>query len=133
MVDVGDTGHGDEWEVVQEPTDDWVDSGIVDMVDVVLGQLVVATLPADGVPCDDQSEESERGGAAPVDEGVAEKEILDNAVVPATHAETNIKKRPLPWRRGQIVLLVWVGHQSVVGCHHGDIEVNKVAPEGGLV
>lgn len=133
VVDVGDTGHGDEGEVVQEPADDGVDAGVVNVVNVVLAELVVAALPADGVPCDDQSEQSERGGAAPVHERVAEEEVLDNVVVPTTHAETDVQERPLPWSRGQIILLIWVRDKGIVGSHHGNVEVDEVAPEGRLV
>jgi len=34
---------------------------------------------------------------------------------------------------GEVVLLVWVGNEGVVGCHHGDVEVDEVLEEGRLV
>ena len=49
-MDVGDTGHGDEGYVVQYPTDCRVDAGVVDMVDLVLLEIVVPTLPAHQIP-----------------------------------------------------------------------------------
>jgi hypothetical protein len=63
----------------------------------------------------------------------AEEEVLDNVVVPAAHAEADVQKGPLPWCRGKVVLLVGVGDKSVVGSHHGNVEVDKVAEEGRLV
>lgn len=88
VVDVGHTGHGDEGGVVQDPTDDGVDAGVVDEVDVGLAEFVVAALPADKVPEDEQAEDAQAGGGAPVDDGVAEEEVLDDEVVPGAHAET---------------------------------------------
>ena len=33
---IRDTTHQDEWEVVEEPADRWVDTSVHDMVDVLL-------------------------------------------------------------------------------------------------
>lgn len=49
MVDVGDAGHGDEGQVVQEPADQGVETGVVEVVEFELGQVAVAALPADEV------------------------------------------------------------------------------------
>lgn len=54
-------------------------------------------------------------------------------VVPAAHAEADVEEGPLPELRGEIVLFVWVRDQSVVGRHHGDVEMHEVAEEGRLV
>ena len=50
VVDVSDTSHCDEGQVVKEPAEDGVDAGVVELVDLRQGQLLVAALPADGVP-----------------------------------------------------------------------------------
>lgn len=50
VVDVSDAPHGYEGEVVQEPADDGVHAGVVDLVDVGLLEVRVAALPADQVP-----------------------------------------------------------------------------------
>jgi hypothetical protein len=71
VVDVGDAGHGDEGQIVQEPADDRVEAGVVDVVDVGLLQLIVAALPPHQVPEHQQPEHAERGRAAPVDGRVA--------------------------------------------------------------
>ena len=71
VVDVGDAGHGDEGQVVQEPADDRVEAGVVDVVNVGLLQLRVAALPPHQVPEYQQPEHAERGRAAPVDGRVA--------------------------------------------------------------
>lgn len=133
MVDVGDTGHGDEGEVVKGPADGGVDAGVVDVIDIGLLEIVVAALPAKQVPDDQEAENTEGGGRAPVHERVAEEEVLDDVVVPAAHAQANVQYRPLPELRGQIVLLVRVRDESVVGCHHGDVQVDEVLEERRLV
>lgn len=76
MVDVRDTAHDDEGQVVQKPADDGVDTGVVDLIDVGLLELVETALPADCVPANEEGEESERGSAAPVYSWVAEEEVL---------------------------------------------------------
>jgi hypothetical protein len=65
-------------------------------------------------------------GGAPVDERVAEEEVLDNVVIPAAHAQADVQERPLPGLGGKIVLLVRVGNEGVVGSHHGDVQVDEV-------
>ena len=132
-MDVSDTSHDDEWQVVQEPSDDWVDTSIVDLVDLRLLQLVVATLPSDEVPEDDEAQEAQGGGGTPVDDWVAEEEVLDDGVIPAAHTETDVQDRPLPPLRGEVVLLVWVWDESVVGGGHGDVQVDEVLEERRLV
>lgn len=71
VMDVGDAGHGDEGQVVQDPANDGVDAGVVDLVDVGEGEFGVAALPADEVPGYDDAEGGEGEGAAPVHERVA--------------------------------------------------------------
>lgn len=133
VMNVGDTGHDNKWKVVKEPANDRVDTSIVDVVDLGLVQLSEATLPADDVPSDRQAEDAQREGRSPVNKGVAQKEVLDNIVVPTTHAQSNVQNRPLPPLGGQVILLVRVGYQSIVGRHHGNVEVNKVVDEWRLV
>lgn len=133
MVNVGDTGHDDEGEVVKEPASYGVQSRVVDLVNLLRVQVVVPALPADQVPDDDKREDAQAGGRAPVDQGVAEEEVLDNVVVPTTHAQTDVENGPLPPLRGQVVLLIGIGHKGVVGGHHGNVEVDEVVEEGRLV
>jgi hypothetical protein len=54
-------------------------------------------------------------------------------IIPSAHTKTNVEKRPLPERRGKIVLLVGVRNKRIIGSHHGDVEVNKVLEERRLV
>jgi hypothetical protein len=63
---------------VQDPADDGVDARVVDLVNLRLLEVVVAALPADQVPGNDETKDTKTGSAAPVDEGVTEKEVLDN-------------------------------------------------------
>ena len=63
---------------MEDPTDDRVDSGVVDLVDLALLEVVVASLPTDNVPDDNQAKDTQTGCAAPVDEGVTQQEVLDD-------------------------------------------------------
>ena len=78
MVNIGDTSHNNERQVVQEPSNNRVDTSIMDLVDIDLLQLIITALPSDKVPEDDEAEDAEGGGRAPVDDWVAEKEVLDD-------------------------------------------------------
>jgi hypothetical protein len=35
----------------------------------------------------------------------------------------------LPEVRGQIILLVWIRHESIVGCHHGNVQMDEIFQE----
>jgi len=150
MMDIGNTTHGHEGSVVQCPSDDRIKSGVMDLVNVGLLQVIVTALPAHRVPCDYKTEDTKTGSATPVNEGVAEEEVLDDCkvlahfesrlkgskltiIVPSTHTKTNMEKRPLPERGGEIVLLVRIGYKRIVGGHHGNVEMDEVLEEGRLV
>ncbi|KAI7969740.1 hypothetical protein EIK77_006688 [Talaromyces pinophilus] len=70
MMNVGDTSHNDEWEVVENPTDRWVDTSVVDLIDFTGTEIHVTTLPTDEVPSEDQAETQKTGSTSPVNEGV---------------------------------------------------------------
>jgi len=53
----------------------------VDLVHVGGLEVCVAALPAHRVEEDEEGEDAEGGGAGPVDEGVAEEEVLDDWIV----------------------------------------------------
>lgn len=44
-----------------------------------------------------------------------------------------MQDRPLPILRCEVILLIRIGDKCVVGGHHRDVQVNKVAEEWGLV
>lgn len=54
-------------------------------------------------------------------------------IVPTAHAESNVEKGPLPEGGSEIILLVGVWYERVVGSHHGDVEVDEILPERRLV
>lgn len=112
---------------MKEPAYNGIQSGIVDLIDLRRFELVVPALPADEIPCDRRAKDTEGEGAAPIDYGVAEEEVLDDVIVPAAHTETDVKDRPLPELGGEVVLFIGIRHQGVVGCHHGYVEVHEVA------
>ena len=71
---------------MQEPPKDRVETRVVDMVDLRWFKLRVASLPADKVPEDKGADGEQAGETAPIDGRVAEKEVLDDFVVPAAHS-----------------------------------------------
>lgn len=103
------------------------------MVDVGLAKISIASLPANKVPKDQETKNPQAGCATPVNKWVSEEVVFNNTFIPGTHAKTNLKYRPLPEFRRKIILLVWVRDKSVVGCHHGNIQVNKVLEKFRLV
>lgn len=133
VVHVGDTRHNNKGEIVKEPSSHGVKSRVVNLVNIVLVEFSESTLPSQDVPNDDEANNAQRHSRAPVDKWVTKEEVLDDVVVPTTHAETNVQDGPLPPLGGKVVLLVGVGDQSVVGGHHRDIEMDKVMEEGRLV
>lgn len=50
VVDIGDSCHGNEWEVVEEPSNDWVNTRVVNLVNLGLVEIDEAALPADEIP-----------------------------------------------------------------------------------
>jgi hypothetical protein len=78
VVNVGNTTHGHEREVVQNPANDRVKSRVVNLVNFRLLEVVVPALPADNVVDDNEAEDSETGCATPVHKRIAEKEVLDD-------------------------------------------------------
>lgn len=133
VMDVGDTCHGDKRQVVKEPSENWIERSVVDLVDINLLELVIAALPSNEVPKNHQCHNAERGSGHPVDQGVAKEEVFDDRVIPAAHTETNIKDGPLPELRGKIILLVWIRDECVIRSHHGHVQMNKILQERRLV
>lgn len=54
-------------------------------------------------------------------------------IAPAAHAKTEVEEWPVEWLGSENVFLIRVGDESIVGCPHGDVEVDKVPPEGRFV
>jgi hypothetical protein len=50
----------------------------MDLVDLALLEVVVASLPADNIPDDNKPKDTQTGCAAPVDKGVTQQEVLDD-------------------------------------------------------
>jgi hypothetical protein len=44
-----------------------------------------------------------------------------------------VEERPLPRLGGEVVLFIWIRDESIVGSHHGNVEVDEVAEEGRFV
>lgn len=78
MVHIGDTTHSHKGKIVQDPADDWVESGVVDLVNFSGLEVVVAALPANQVEGDNKDENSKTGCATPVDCRVSKEEVFDN-------------------------------------------------------
>jgi hypothetical protein len=133
VVYVSDTSHDNKWQIVEEPSENRVQASVVDLINVGLRELPEASLPSENIPDSNKTHSTQRQGRSPVGEGVAKEEVLDNLVIPATHAQTNVQNGPLPPLRSKIILLVGIGHKSVVRGHHGNVQVDKVVEEGRLI
>lgn len=112
---------------MKEPANNGIQSGIVDLINLPRFELVVPALPADKIPCDHCAKDTQGEGTAPIDNGIAKEEVLDDVIVPAAHTEAYIKNRPLPELRGEVILFIGIRHQGVIGCHHGYVEVHEIA------
>ena len=108
VVNVGDARHDDEREVVEKPAQHGIETRVVDVIDLRLLELDVASLPADQVPANYKTENTERSSAAPVDDRVSKEEVFGDAIVPAAHTKTHIQNGPLPKLGGKIILLIGV-------------------------
>ena len=58
---------------------------------------------------------------------------IRTVIVPAAHAETDIEDGPLPKFGCEVVLLVRIRDKRIVGCHHGNVQVDKITEKGRLV
>lgn len=78
MVDVGDTAHGDEGNIVQDPPDHRIDTGVMDLVDFGRFKVVIPSLPTDQVPGNEETKDTQRSGASPINDRVTQEEIFDD-------------------------------------------------------
>lgn len=133
MVHICDARHDDERQVVKEPSNDGIETGVMDLINLAAVELFVATLPAYKVPHDNEADDAQANGRAPVHERVAKEEVFYHVIVPAAHAEADMEDGPLPPLRSKVILLVRIGYESIVGSHHCDVKVDEVVEEGALV
>lgn len=133
MMYICHSSHRDKRQVMQEPADDWIDTTVVYLVDLNRLEFSVAALPTDEVPAYERKKASKGRCASPVHNRVAQEEVLDDVIIPAAHAKANIQDRPLPEMGCEVVLLVRVRNQGVVGSHHRDIEVHEITEERRFV
>jgi len=64
------------------------------------------------------------------DQRCADEVVFELGISPATHAKSKVLEWPIERRGRQDIELVWVGNQSVVRRHHGNIKVPEIAEEG---
>jgi len=132
MMDIGNSAHHDERDVMERPTDQWVESVVVPLINILLGKILAASLPSEKINEEGDTKESQGSGGAPVDKWVTQQEVLDNVVIPRTHTETDVQDGPLPPEGGQVVLLVWVWDESVVRGHHSNVQMEEIPQEWRL-
>lgn len=95
---------------MEKPAYDRIKSSIMDLINLPRLELLVPALPADEIPCHQCAKDTKRYSAAPINNGVAKEEVLDDVVVPAAHAKTNVQDRPLPELRSEVILFIRVRH-----------------------
>ena len=79
-MDICDTAHGNKGKIVQEPAHDGVETRVENVLHVSGLEVFVAALPADEVKGHEEGKDAEGGGGTPVDDGVAEEEVLDDCM-----------------------------------------------------
>lgn len=119
------TRHRDEGNIVQDPADERIDAGIVNLVDIILLEFIISSLPSNEVPSHQCYHHTQACSRSPVYDRVTQQEIFHDlteishlastvaiklltAVVPSTHSESDVENRPLPEMRCQIILLIGV-------------------------
>ena len=112
---------------MEKPAYNGIKSGVMNLVNLRRFELVISALPADEIPCHHCAKDTKREGAAPIDNGVAKEEVLDDVIVPAAHTKADVQDRPLPKLRSEVILFVGIRHQGVVGRHHRYVKVHEVA------
>src|SRR2546421_12504042 len=73
-MNVGNSSHGDKGDIMQEPADHGIEAGVVDVINVVLLELSVTALPANGIPNNHEAKDDKRSGRCPIDERISKKE-----------------------------------------------------------
>lgn len=132
MMDVGNSAHHDEWNVMERPSDQWVESVVVPLINIIVGEILATSLPSKEIEDKSETKHSQCGSGSPVDDWVTQQEVLDNLIIPRAHSQTNVQNWPLPPEGGEVVLLVWVWYEGVVGGHHGNVQVKEIPQEWRL-
>ena len=78
VMHISNPSHGNERHVVKEPAKHGIQTTVVDLINVVLLQLVKATLPAHQVPSHEKAGDTETSRRCPVDNGIAKEKVFDD-------------------------------------------------------
>lgn len=92
-------------------------------------KVLIGPLGSKQVCRDNTDAREEAEATSPPDNRVPDEVVLGLIIPPAAHPEAEVKPRPVERFGREDVLLVWVRDKSVVGRHHGDVEVPKVGKE----
>ena len=69
-MNVRDTAHGNKGNIVQEPSDNRIETRVMDVIDLCGLEILVAALPAYKVPGHVEGEDAKRSGGTPIDDGI---------------------------------------------------------------
>lgn len=103
------------------------------MVNIIIAEILEASLPAEKMPKEQETEPNKTSAASPVNKRVSEEIVFDHTIIPRAHTQTNVENWPLPELGSQVILLVGIRDQCIIRSHHGHIQVNEIFQEGGLV
>lgn len=123
VVEIRDTAHDKERNVVKEPAEEGNFGNVEPVVPLSRSPLLVVALLTKNVPGANDQEEKHRDGREVPNDGSTEEVELDHVVAPATHAETETQEWPVERLGSENVLLVGVGDQGIVGGPHGDVQM----------
>jgi len=130
VVNVGDTTHDEERGEMEEPPKERDLPNVEEMVPFTRFHVnIFPLLPEQVKPEEEHCDEQADSRSLP-DQRCTDEVVLDLLVAPTAHAKSKVLEWPIERRRRQDVELIRVRYQSVVGRHHGNVEVPKVAKEG---
>ncbi len=71
MMHICHSSHRHKRQIMKKPSCHGIQSAVMDLIDITGLKLIVSSLPADEVPEYQQTENSQRGGRRPVNEGIS--------------------------------------------------------------
>ena len=146
VVNVCHTAHDEEREIVKTPSHQCNLPNIQEVIPLIYAKLqqrrspnqsreltsikvfVLALHPED-VHRSDEQRCDQTNRARPPDERSTKQVILGLSVAPTAHPQTEVHERPISRRGCQNIFFVRVRDESIVGRHHGDIEMPEIAEE----
>lgn len=93
---------------------------------------ILALLPQQ-IHSKDAHRQNQTESGTPPDNWGSNEIVFRLVVAPSTHPQAEFEPWPVSWFGSEDILLVGVGDEGVVGCHHGYVEMPEIAQERRFV